>query len=907
MTKAKRRLLGALSLLAAALLSVGPASATHNIVDIMDTTRATSLSASAGVVTAVGAADTDIMGDEARTEWYLGVAAMEYVEENGGSSIVSKVTRLDPPLDDFNRANEDPLSGGGDWARAQTDTWFAARLVNNKATNSASGSSYSYWTQDTYAGGEGSVWGVWGNINQCGGNRAGVSLIKDVGGASSIDGYEFIRESVGGANNAYYRLTRMTNGVRTVIADSGQNPSYGGHVYLNLRRSGGTVEGWTSPDGLIWTNRLTATDSTHSTGTYYPGLHLYSCNVTMDDYGIGPPPGYLYEETNKAAQVTDTGETLTEEEAATIVAANAAAAEATVTELNYYEFFGGMVEMVVVPDHQSEFLSEWVDRLDTLTTGLAYEGKPLLVVVQDGSGNNLAMQGHVPLGDGTVSSPAQVGIAWQAPGVAAFDPHTEESFGSSNPPSPASVPSAASVYVSATDSGSPILSKGASARPEILSFSAPSGTTLFSGVRMEAIGDGDDQTAPTYGLVEIGWIKSNGQAGFSLGADGQVTSGPCISPTDAVEGILVGWTDTDTGLYECVYTPTPQGLTWGADNLMAVRNDIPDGGVCDLVQPCGWVFKLDGADFYPASPGNNGGIALSFDAAYPTLVTEYSGASSARPSIDVEFGDDGGAGSFYRGFVIQPGTDPSGADAQVDEGLVIASEPALESAAEFTYYSGTDRNYARVTLGAPPVDSERVVTNGTTATHNQALNLPDADAGDILVASVRYTAGVSTVTWPAGWNVMYTGSPDPADDTASFAWRQADGTEGSTITVVSTGTARRMAGVVIEVDGGSVPYFAQGNGTGSSQPNGPNLAPVAGAQNYLWLSIGGNEDARTITSVPSGFSNGVIQSVTGQTGGNTASAWSASRQLNASSLDPAAWSLNANTQWTTLTVGVPPA
>ena len=194
-----------------------------------------------------------------------------------------------PVLDNFNRPNEDPLSGGGNWARAQQNTWFDMRIVGNVATHSASGSSMSYWTQNAFAAGEGSVWGKYGNTDQGGGNRVSLLLLKDVGGTSSIDGYELAREVFGlGQNDAYF-LNRMTNGVRTQIAGTPQNPPSASWPYFNLRRVGDTIEAWASPNNVTWTMILSVTDPTpHGAGTYYPAVHALSAGIWVDDFGAAP-------------------------------------------------------------------------------------------------------------------------------------------------------------------------------------------------------------------------------------------------------------------------------------------------------------------------------------------------------------------------------------------------------------------------------------------------------------------------------------------------------------------------------------------------------------------------------------------------------------------------------------------
>jgi RHS repeat-associated protein len=199
--------------------------------------------------------------------------------------------QVPPILDNFNRADEDPLSGGGNWARAQQNTWFDMRIVSNVATHSASGVSMSYWTQQSFPAGSGSVWGKYGNTDAGGGNRASLLLIKDVGGTSSIDGYELAREVFGAGQNDAYFLRRIDNGVRTTeLAATVQNPVSATWPYFNLRRVGNTVEGWASPDNVAWTMILSATDTTYTTGTFYAAIHAQSAGIWIDDFGAGPGP-----------------------------------------------------------------------------------------------------------------------------------------------------------------------------------------------------------------------------------------------------------------------------------------------------------------------------------------------------------------------------------------------------------------------------------------------------------------------------------------------------------------------------------------------------------------------------------------------------------------------------------------
>lgn len=56
-------------------------------------------------------------------------------------------------LDDFNRAGENPLSGGGNWARTDSGLWTPLQLLSNHVTHQAgSNTSQSHWTRQAFDG-----------------------------------------------------------------------------------------------------------------------------------------------------------------------------------------------------------------------------------------------------------------------------------------------------------------------------------------------------------------------------------------------------------------------------------------------------------------------------------------------------------------------------------------------------------------------------------------------------------------------------------------------------------------------------------------------------------------------------------------------------------------------------------
>lgn len=206
--------------------------------------------------------------------------------------------------DDFNRANEDPLSGGGNWARVDLAANNKQCVLGNfsggqnfarhKATNDQA---FGYWTPDDELFGDDSE--AWCGIegNEVSGQRWAVGFWKDRGGTSTSDGY------IGGIETAnindVYRIYRATNNAYTSIAITGDVAPEGEPVILLLRRNGTSVELWSSvvaysgtPDFSLV---LSVVDNTH-TGNFKPGIHCTNTldlGAGMDNFGSGPPPDFI--------------------------------------------------------------------------------------------------------------------------------------------------------------------------------------------------------------------------------------------------------------------------------------------------------------------------------------------------------------------------------------------------------------------------------------------------------------------------------------------------------------------------------------------------------------------------------------------------------------------------------------
>lgn len=206
-------------------------------------------------------------------------------------------------------------------------------------------------------------------------------------------------------------------------------------------------------------------------------------------------------------------------------------------------------------------------------------------------------------------------------------------------------------------------------------------------------------------------------------------------------------------------------------------------------------------------------------------------------------------------------------------------------------------------------------TNGSTAATNKVCNLPTGIVnGSLLILELRSNVA-DTHSTPAGWTMLIlNNTADASDDTTSIWYRQADGTEGATVTVNGTASSK-FTSVSLRISGHSNPatqapeISAVATGT-SVSPNSLSLSPTGGAKDYLWLTMAAYEGEQTDPpTFPTNYTLGQVAASSGTAGvvaTNSRSA-SAGRQLNASSEDPGAYTISASDDWTAVTIAVHPA
>jgi len=225
-----------------------------------------------------------------------------------------------------------------------------------------------------------------------------------------------------------------------------------------------------------------------------------------------------------------------------------------------------------------------------------------------------------------------------------------------------------------------------------------------------------------------------------------------------------------------------------------------------------------------------------------------------------------------------------------------------------------DLGILAVLSGAPVVETT-ATTNGTTATANAAVNLPSGIvSGDLLLVLHRSASNTTShAVSGGGWTNLFNDDSDGSNDRISLWYRQADGTEGATITI--TQTSSKFASIAYRISGAEnpstqAPEFATLVTGTDAAPNPGSLSPTGGAKSYLWLWMGGWEGEQTSPPAgnPTDYSSplGADSGTAGLTATNCRVA-AAQRTLNAASENPGSWTISVSDDWTATVVAVHPA
>ena len=190
---------------------------------------------------------------------------------------------------------------------------------------------------------------------------------------------------------------------------------------------------------------------------------------------------------------------------------------------------------------------------------------------------------------------------------------------------------------------------------------------------------------------------------------------------------------------------------------------------------------------------------------------------------------------------------------------------------------------------------------------SHTVNLPAGIVSGNLLIVVFNADGTGVGTFPAGdWTVI--NSQGSGANRLTIAYRQADGGEGSTITV-TTAAAERSAHVAYRITGHEdpatqAPQDASTFAASGVNPDPPDLTPTGGAKDYLWIAIEGHDRDRTTDAFPTNYVSNQLNAR--GTGANSVAVAMATDEVNAASENPGTFTISASDQWAAVTIAVHP-
>lgn len=193
----------------------------------------------------------------------------------------------------------------------------------------------------------------------------------------------------------------------------------------------------------------------------------------------------------------------------------------------------------------------------------------------------------------------------------------------------------------------------------------------------------------------------------------------------------------------------------------------------------------------------------------------------------------------------------------------------------------------------PSVAATATSTDATAVT-SHTVTLPSGIVSGNLLIVLFDSNSASTVTDPTGWTQFITQASGPYQRRGWY--RQADGSEGSTLTVI-TSVASQSAHNSYRITGAENPATQApqsalvGIGGAATTIDPPSLTPTGGAKDYLWIAIAFHNSANSgaVNAAPTNYSTLLSATVATLVG-----LGSAQRQLNASVEDPGTIGISAS-------------
>ena len=211
--------------------------------------------------------------------------------------------------------------------------------------------------------------------------------------------------------------------------------------------------------------------------------------------------------------------------------------------------------------------------------------------------------------------------------------------------------------------------------------------------------------------------------------------------------------------------------------------------------------------------------------------------------------------------------------------------------------------------GPPPVVLEIIsaVADNTGDTTSHTFSIPTGlVAGNLLVSIFGQSNGGSAIVWPGDW--IEVASHIGATLSASVAYKFATGSEGSTITVSTSGGPGRGVQRTFRILGAHAsapPEVIVDTPVVTANPNPPSLSPTWGLlTNYaLWIAFANKLSGTANTAYPSSYTLFQDFQSNGDTTGGLASA---ARQNMVATENPGTFSYSASHESIAGTIAIRP-
>ena len=191
----------------------------------------------------------------------------------------------------------------------------------------------------------------------------------------------------------------------------------------------------------------------------------------------------------------------------------------------------------------------------------------------------------------------------------------------------------------------------------------------------------------------------------------------------------------------------------------------------------------------------------------------------------------------------------------------------------------------------------------TAAGTSHAITLPSGIVAGNLLLLFFATDGDNSVTDWDGFTQIYTGE-DTRDISFHIGWKIAAGSDTCTLTVSDSEEGSHICYRITGHDTSQMPEASTGSIADTSTPDPDELTPTGGAKDYLWIASEGNDHTETISAWPTNFADNQVAQA--GPGSGSCGIGVCSYNLNASVLNPAAFTLSGSEQCIAVTVAVHP-